>query len=158
MIKRLGLALVLVGSLANADTKAEKTAKLSITVPDGWKLNVKDLGLTGESKDKDVAVLAWPVDAADADAAKKKLEGELYSAIASLKWDKPTTGKAHGMTATYLSGSGNGVGGDIAVKAEVIGPGAAKKWLLVALAVKVDKLDAHKAEIQTVLDSVQVAK
>ena len=82
MIKRLGLALVLVGSLANADTKAEKTAKLSITVPDGWKLNVKDLGLTGESKDKDVAVLAWPVDAADADATKKKLEGELYSAIA----------------------------------------------------------------------------
>jgi len=162
MIKRLGLALVLalvlVGSLANADTKAEKTAKMSVSVPDGWKLNVKDLGLTGESKDKEVAVLAWPVDSADAAAMQKKIEGEIYSAVASLKWDKATTGKAHGMAATYLSGTGHAVGGDMAIKAEVIGPGKEKKWLLVALAVKVDKLDAHKAEIQTILDSVQVAK
>ena len=144
--------------LANAETKAEKTAKLSITVPDGWTLNVKDLGLTGESKDKEVAVLAWSVDAGDAEAAQKKIEGEIYSAVASLKWDKPTTGKAHGMAATYLTGTGHAVGGDMAIRAEVIGPGKAKKWLLVALAVKTDKLAAHKAEIQTVLDSVQAAK
>ncbi|HEY6040474.1 MAG TPA: hypothetical protein VIV58_39590 [Kofleriaceae bacterium] len=160
-MKRLSLALVLVGGVAtlgHADTKAEKTAKLSVTVPDGWKLNVKDLGLTGESKDKDVAVLAWPVDAGDAEAAQKKIEGEIYSAVASLKWDKPTPGKAHGMTSTYLSGTGHAVGGDVAIRAEVIGPGKAKKWLVVALAVKTDKLAAHKAEIQTVLDSVQAAK
>ena len=140
-MKRFGLALVLVSSLVTlgyADTKTEKTAKLALSVPDGWKLDVKDLGIRGESKDKEVAVLAWPVDSADADAMQKKIEGEIYSAVASLKWDKPTSGKTHGMTTTYLSGT--------------------KKWLLVALAVKTDKLDAHKAEIQTVLDSVQAAK
>lgn len=158
MMKRLGLALVLAGSLAHADTKAEKTAKLSLTVPDGWKLNVKDLGLTGESKDKEVAVLAWPVDDADAAAAQKKIEAEIYSAVASLKWDKPTTGKAHGMAATYMSGTGHAVGGDMAIKAEVVGPGKAKKWLLVAVAVKTDKLAAHQKEIQTILDSVRAAK
>ena len=156
-----GLALVVVCSLvaiANAETKTEKTAKLALSVPDGWKLDVKDLGIRGESKDKEVAVLAWPVDSADADAMQKKIEGEIYSAVASLKWDKPSTGKTHGMTTTYLSGTGHAVGGDMAIKAAVIGPGKAKKWLLVALAVKTDKLDAHKAEIQTVLDSVQAAK
>lgn len=158
MIKRLGLALVLVSSLASADTKTEKTAKLAVTVPDGWKLDVKDLGIRGESKDKEVAVLAWPVDVGDAAAAQKKIEGEIYSAVASLKWDKPTAGKTHGMTATFLSATGHAVGGDMAIKAAVIGPGKAKKWLLVALAVKTDKLDAHKAEIQTILDSVQAAK
>ena len=149
----------LVGGLAHADTKAEKTAKLAVTVPDSWKLEVvKDMGVRGESKDKEVAVLAWPVDASDAAAMQKKIEGEIYSAVASLKWDKPTTGKTHGMATTYLSGTGHAVGGDMAIKAAVIGPGKTKKWLLVALAVKTDKLDAHKAEIQTILDSVQAAK
>jgi hypothetical protein len=162
MMKRLGLALVLVGSFggpfAHADTKAEKSAKLAVTVPDGWKLDVKDAGLRGESKDKEVALLAWSVDGNDADAMQKKIEGEIYSAVASLKWDKPTTGKTHGMATTFLSGTGHAVGGDIMIKAAVIGPGKAKKSLLVTLAVKTDKLDAHKAEIQTILESVQAAK
>ncbi|MEO6774723.1 MAG: hypothetical protein ABI467_17240 [Kofleriaceae bacterium] len=158
MIKRLGLAILCIGSLAHADTKAEKTAKLAITVPDGWKLEVKDAGLLGESKDKEVAVLAWPVDGHDATAMEKKIEGEIYSAVASLKWDTTTSGKIHGMPAIYLTGVGHAVGGDMAIRAAVIGPGKAKKWLLVALAVKTDKLPAHHAEIQTILDSVQAAK
>jgi hypothetical protein len=160
-MKRVAIALLLVGSVASfaaGETKAEKTAKLAVTVPDGWKLDVKDAGLTGESKDKDIALLAWPVDAMDAAAAEKRLDGELYRAVANIKWDKPTTGKAHGLPATYVSGTGHAVGGDVIVKAAVIGPGKAKKSLLVALAVKVDKLDAHKVEIQTVLDSVQAGK
>ena len=63
MMKRLATVLLIVGGLgglAHAETKAEKTAKLAVTVPDGWKLDVKDLGIRGESKDKEVAVLAWP--------------------------------------------------------------------------------------------------
>jgi hypothetical protein len=155
---RIALALLLVTTFARADTKAEKTAKLAVTVPDGWKLTVKDLGITGESKDKEVALLAWSVDSVEVDATKKKLEGELYSAVASLKWDKPTTGKAHELAITFLTGSGHGVGGDIAIRAAVVGPTAKKKALLVALAVKVDKLDAHKAEIDSILNSVTAAK
>src|SRR3954471_22437241 len=101
-MKRGAIALLLVGSaasLASGETKAEKTAKLAVTVPDGWKLDVKDAGLTGESKDKDIALLAWPVDAMDSAAAQKKLDGELYRAVANIKWDKATPGKVHGMAA-----------------------------------------------------------
>lgn len=160
-MKRVAIPLLLVSSIvagAQAETKSEKTAKLAITVPAGWKLDVKDAGLTGESKDKDIALLAWPVDKLDADAAQKKLDGELYRAVANIKWETATPGKVHGMPATFVTGTGHAVGGDVVVKAAVIGPGKAKKSLLVALAVKVDKLDAHKAEIQTVLDSVQPGK
>jgi len=157
-MKRVAIALLLVTASASAETKSEKTAKLAVTVPDGWKLDVKDAGLAGESKDKDIAVLVWPVDAMDAAAAQKKLDGELYRAVANIKWDKPMPGKVHGMAATYVTGTGHAVGGDVTVKAAVIGPGKAKKSVLVALAVKVDKLDAHKAEIQAVLDSVQAGK
>jgi len=155
---RIAIALLAVTTLAHADTKAEKTAKLAVTVPDGWKLTVKDAGLTGESKDKEVALLAWSVDAVDEASAKKKLEGELYSAVASLKWDKSTTGKGHALAITFLNGSGHGVGGDIAIKAAVVGPTSKKKALLVALAVKTDKLDGHKAEIDAILNSVAAAK
>jgi len=161
MMKRLGLAIVLVGSLGSvtsAETKTESTAKLAVTVPAGWKLDVKDAGIRGESKDKEVALLVWSVDSTDAAAMQKKIEGEIYSAVASVKWDKSTTGTTHGMPATYLNGSGHAVGGDMAIRAAVIGPGKTKKSLLVTLAVKTDKLDAHKAEIQTILDSVQDPK
>lgn len=159
-MKRLALALLFVaGSLASADTKSEKTAKLAITVPAGWKLDVKDAGMTGESKDKEIALLAWSVDNMDATAAQKRLDGELYRAVANIKWDAATTGKPKGgLATTYLTGVGKTKTGDIAVRAAVIGPGASKHSLLVALAVKVDKVDAHKTEIQTVLDSVRPAK
>src|SRR5262245_27514982 len=97
VIRALAITLA-ISTLAHAETRTEKTAKLTVTVPDGWRLDIKDAGLLGESKDKEVAVLAWPVDPADASAMQKKLEGELYGAIASLKWDKPTTGKTHAMS------------------------------------------------------------
>ena len=151
-------SLLAVPSLAHAETKSTKDAGLAVTVPDGWKLTVKDAGITGESKDKDVARLAWTVDTDDIDATKKKLEGELYSAVASVKWDKPTTGKVHGMAAMFVTSTGHAVGGDVAIHAAVIGPGKAKKSLLVALVVKVDKLAKHKVEIQQILDSVAAAK
>ncbi len=155
---RVGLALLLLGTLAHADTKASKAAGLTVTVPQGWTLVVKDAGITGESKEKDVALLAWSVDTDDADAMEKKLEGELFSAVASVKWDKPTTGKVHGLAATYLTSTGHAVGGDVAIRAAVIGPGTSKKNLLVALVVKVDKLAKHTPELKAILASVQLAK
>jgi hypothetical protein len=155
---RIALALVLLTSLAYADSKVIKDAKLAVTFPDDWKSSVKDVGLTGESPDKQVAVLAWSVDSVDAEAAQKKVEGELYSMIASPKWDKPTTGTGHDLKITYLVGTGKAKGGDVTIHAAVVGPTAKKKGLLVATVVRVDKLDAHKAEIEKILNSVQAAK
>lgn len=160
---RLALALVLVSSLAYAGTNTKAIGTLSLTAPSDWKLAGKPLGITGESKDKEVALLAWPMDGTpDAPAVEKKLEGELYSAIANIKWDAPSTGKVHQLSAVYVSGTGHAKGGDIVVKSALVGPVAgpnnAKSWILVACAVHVDKLDAHKTEIQSILDSVQASK
>jgi proline racemase len=159
---RIALALVLVTSLVPsfgyADSKAIKDAKLAVTVPDGWKLAVKDVGLSGESADKEVAVLAWSVDTVDAAASQKKIEAELYSMIFAPKWDKPTTGTGHDLKITYLVGTGKAKSGEVTIHAAVVGPTAKKKGLLVATVVRVDKLDAHKAEIEKILNSVQAAK
>jgi proline racemase len=159
---RIAFALVLVTSLAPslgyADTKAIKDAKLAVTVPDDWKLAVKDVGLSGESADKEVAVLAWSVDTVDAAASQKKIDAELYSMIFSPKWDKPTTGTGHDLNITYLVGTGKAKGGDVTIRAAVVGPTAKKKGLLIATVVRLDKLDAHKAEIDKILNSVQATK
>ena len=159
---RTALALVLLTSLAHADpktiTKTITAAKLAISVPDNWKLAVKDIGMTGESADKEVAVLAWSVDTVEADAAQKKIDAELYSMIYAPKWDKPTMGLGHDLKITYLVGTGKAKGGDVTIRAAVVGPTAKKKGLLVATVVRVDKLPAHKADIDMILSSVQAAK
>jgi hypothetical protein len=160
-MNRLGLAVLILTSLAQAaraQTGAPHDAGLTVTVPDSWKLVVKDAGITGESKDKEVALLVWSVDSADAEVIEKKLEGELFSAVANVKWDKPTTGKVHGLAATYFTSTGHAVGGDVAIRAAVIGPGPVKKSLLAAVVVKVDKLAKHTSELQAILASVQRAK
>src|SRR5512140_1731519 len=114
------LAVLASASLAHADTKTVKAAKVAVEVPAGWKVEVKDETLKGESKDKDIALLAWTLDSPDAAAAQKKLEGELYSAVASLTWQKPTTAKVHGLGVTYLEGSGHAVGGDVDIRAAIV--------------------------------------
>lgn len=158
---RIALALVLLTSLvpsfSYADTKAIKDAKLAVTVPDGWKVAVKDIGLSGESADKEVAVLVWSVDTVEAAASQKKIESELYSMIFSPKWDKSTTGTAHDLKITFLAGVGKAKAGDVAIRAAVVGPTANKKGLLIAIVVRVEKLEAHKAEIDKILNSVQSA-
>lgn len=155
---RLALALVLTSSLAYAGANTKAIGKLSLTAPSDWKLAGKPLGITGESKDKEVALLAWPMDGTpDAPAVEKKLEGELYTAIANIKWDPPSNGKVHQLSAVYVSGTGHAKGGDIVVKSALVGP-VGKSWILVACAVHVDKLEAHRTEIQSILDSVQASK
>jgi len=157
---RIAAALIVLttAAVAHADVKTVKAAKVAIDVPATWKVEVKDDTIKGESKDKDIALLVWTVDSADVAAAQKKLEGELYSAVASLKWTKPTTGKVHGLAVAYLEGSGHAVGGDVDIRAALVGPSAAKKALLVVTAVSHAKADAHKTEIKALFDSAQAAK
>jgi len=152
------VALAAGATTASADVKAAKTAKLTLDVPATWKITVTDDTMKGESKDKDIALLVWTIDSADVPAAEKKLEGELYRAVASLKWGKPTTGKVHGLPITYFDGIGHVVGGDVDVKAALIGPSKAKKVLLVVAAVAHAKVDAHTAEVKALFDSVQPQK
>jgi hypothetical protein len=155
---RIAVLLVVLCATARADVKTVKAAKLSIDVPATWKVDVKDDTLKGESKDKDIALLAWTVDSADVAAAQKKVEGELYSAVASLKWSKPTTAKVHGLAVSYVDGIGHAVGGDVDIKTAIVGPTAAKKAVIVVAAVAHAKADAHKAEIKTLFESAQAAK
>ena len=152
------VAVLAASTVARADVKPAKAAKLSLDVPATWKVTVTDDTMKGESKDKDIALLVWTIDSADVPAAEKKLEGELYRAVASLKWGKATTGKVHGLPVTYFDGIGHVVGGDVDVKAQLVGPTKTKKVLLVVAAVAHAKVEAHTAEVKALFDSVQPSK
>ena len=53
---------------------------------------------------------------------QRQIEGELYSMIFSPKWDKPTTGTGHDLGITYLVATGRAKGGDVTIRAAVVGP------------------------------------
>jgi hypothetical protein len=157
MIRIAALLLVLSG-IASADVVTVKAAKVTLDVPKTWKIDIKDVSIKGESKDKEIALLVWTVDTADAAAAQKTIEGEIYSAVASLKWGKPTTAKVHGLGVSYLDGIGHAVGGDVDIKAAIVGPTTMKKAVIVVTAIAHAKLDAHKAEVKALFDSAAPAK
>jgi hypothetical protein len=157
MIRIAALLLVLSG-IASADVVTVKAAKLTLDVPKTWKIDIKDVSIKGESKDKEIALLVWTVDTADAAAAQKTIEGEIYSAVASLKWGKPTTAKVHGLGVSYLDGIGHAVGGDVDIKAAIVGPTTMKKAVIVVTAIAHAKVDAHKAEVKALFDSAAPAK
>jgi hypothetical protein len=154
----LACLLAFPSAAVHAEPKTSKAAKVTLDVPKGWKVDVKDDTMRGESGDKQVALLMWVVDSADVDAATKKLDGELYSAVASLKWGKPTAAKVHGLKASYIDGTGRAVSGELDVKVIVVGPTATKKGVILVAAVEHAKLDAHKAEIQALFESVRPAR
>ena len=158
-MSRLAAVIVLLAATtASADVKTVKTAKIAVDVPGAWKIEVKADTLKGESKDKDIALMAWTIDSADVAAAEKKLEGELYSAVASLKWTKPTTAKVHGLAVAYVDGSGHAVGGDVDIHTAIIGPSSAKKVLLLIAVVAHAKARVHEAEIKALLASAKRAR
>lgn len=158
MIRIAALVVFVLASVAHAEVVTVKAAKLTLDVPATWKIEVKDVSIKGESKDKEIALLVWTVDSADATTAMKTIEGEIYSAVASLKWGKPTTAKVHGLGVSFVDGIGHAVGGDVDIKAAIVGPTKAKKAVIVVAAIAHAKLDAHKAEVKALFDSAAPAK
>jgi len=154
----LVIALCALGGIAGATPRTSKAGKVSIDVPASWRVIVTDDTMKGESGDKEVALLSWVVDSADVAAATKKLDGELYGAVAHLTWGKPRKARVHGLRASYVDGTGRAVGGTLDVKVIVVGPTPTKKGLIVVAAVTHAKLAAHAAEIQTLFQSIRRAK
>ena len=111
MMSRVAVALVLAwGAVAAAEVRTSKAAQVSIEIPASWKIDAKDELMRGESADKSVALFFWVVDSADAKEALKKLDGELYQAIAKLTWEPAKATKIHGLAASYVDGHGTSVG------------------------------------------------
>jgi hypothetical protein len=152
------VVLLVLGGVAAADVHTNKAAQVTLEVPKTYKLTEEPDVMRGESADKAVALFYWNVDASNADDAIKKLSSELYSSVGSLRWDKPTTAKLHGLPATWIDGTGRSVGNTLDLRVVVAGPTSTQRTVMVAAVVDHAKAGAHKAEIDGILKSLQPAK
>jgi hypothetical protein len=157
MMKAL-VVLVVLGGIAAADVHTNKAAKVSVDIPKTYKLTETDDVIRGESADKAVAVFYWNVDTGDAAEATKKLGQELYAAVGSLSWNKPTSGKLNGLDVQWITGTGRSVGNTLDISVVLAGPTATKRHVMVVGIVDHAKADAHKAEIAAILKSLKPAK
>ncbi|MBV8759820.1 MAG: hypothetical protein JO257_21200, partial [Deltaproteobacteria bacterium] len=144
--------------IAAADVHTNKQAKLSFDAPKSYKLTEEDAQMKGESEDKAVALAFWLVDSGDADKATQAVAQQFYTALASLTWEKPKTGKVNGLAATFIDGTGRTTGKTLDLQMAVVGPTATKKYAILIGIVDHAKADAHKAEIAAILKSVKPAK
>lgn len=156
-MKSLLILFALAGAAA-ADVHTNAAAKLSFDAPKTYKLTEKDAQMTGESDDKAVALAFWLVDSGDTDKAKQSVATELYTALASLAWDKPKPARLNGLAANFIDGTGRTAGKTLDLQMVVVGPTATKKYAILIGIVDHAKANAHKAEITAILKSLKSAK
>lgn len=152
------VGVAILAGVAAADVHTNATAKLSFDAPKTYKLTEQDTQMKGESADKAVALVFWLVDSGDADKAEHSVATELYTALASLAWDKPKPAKVNGLPATFIDGTGRTAGKALDLQMVVVGPTATKKYAILIGIVDHAKTDAHKAEITAILKSLKPAK
>ena len=152
------VVLCALSGLAAADVHTNAAAKLSFDAPKTYTLTEQDTQMKGESEDKAVALAFWLVDSADPDPAKKAVEQQFYSALASVQWDKPKAARLNGLAANFIDGSGRTTGKTLDLQMVVVGPTASKKYAILIGIVDHAKAAAHKAEITAILKSLKPAK
>jgi hypothetical protein len=145
-------------AVAQAEVRTSKAAKVSIDIPAAWKMDVKDDLMRGESADKAVALMFWVVESGDVKEATKKLDHELYQAIAKLKWEAPRKATINGLTAAYVDGHGYSVNKIVDLQVVVVGPTPSKKGVIVVAAVDHMKLEGHTAELDAIFKSLRPVK
>lgn len=159
---RLALALVvmMLGTVAHADSYASKAGKVSVDVPKTWTVNATDELVRASSPNSEIAFVFWVVDSADTKAALTKLEGELYNSVQGLKWVK-TTKKVtiHSIPGTFVEGVGvNAQANQLDIMVTVAGPTKTKKGVILLGVVEHDKLKANKPAMQALFASLKSTK
>ena len=156
----LFLTLVTLGGLAHAEVYPSKAGKAAITIPAKWTVTASDELVRAVSPDGHVALVFWVVDSADAKDGIKKLEGELYSSVQSLRWvDKVKKVKINKLPATWIEGAGvNAAGNQLDVLVVVAGPTAAKKGVILFAAVEHEQLAANLQAIRSIFQTLRPTK
>ena len=156
------LSLVVLGALAHvagATVYKAKTGKVQIDIPKKWTVSAGDDLIRSSSADNQVAFVMWVVDSPDVKAALKKLEGELYSSIQSLRWvDKTKKLTVNKLAGTWVEGVGvSSRETQLDVIVFVAGT-AAKKGVILLAVVDHDKYEANRPAIQSIFGTLKATK
>jgi hypothetical protein len=153
------IVLALAGGVAGAEVYKSKVGKISIDIPKKWTVNASDGLIRAASANNEVALFVWVVDSPDVKEALKKLEGELYSSVQSLRWvDKAKKMSINKLAGTWVEGVGvSSRSTQLDVIVFVAGT-AAKKGVILLAVVDHDKYEANRSSIQTIFGSLKPTK
>jgi predicted Zn-dependent protease len=148
-------AALLVVAPALAETITHDVAKVTISVPKGWKSQKDGEALTLMDKAEDTAVAFAVVDADDLKLAGKRLEKYLAKKVKNLKWEKEEKATINGMKGVALEGDGRIEGKDIDLMVLVLDTPNPDKDLFVIAIAEDDVLDQHEDEVKYVFKNLK---
>jgi hypothetical protein len=106
-----------------------------------------------------VAFVMWIVESPDVKDALKKLEGELYSSIQSLRWvDKTKKMKVNKLAGTWVEGVGVSSRSTQLDVLVFVAPTGSKKGVILLAVVDHDKYEANRPAIQSIFGTLKPTK
>lgn len=159
---RTALSLVILAALAsvaNADVYKSKAGKVSVDIPKKWQVTATDELIRAASADSQVAFVMWIVESPEVKDALKKLEGELYSSIQSLRWvDKTKKMKVNKLAGTWVEGVGVSSRSTQLDVLVFVAPTSTKKGVILLAVVDHDKYEANRPTIQSIFGTLKPTK
>lgn len=143
---------------SHADKRTHAAAKVSIDVPDGWKIDAEEDNMTITDAADECAIFFIVLETDDLHKALDAIDSELSKVAKNIKWeDKPSELKLNGMDAIALDGKGKIDGTDADMGVMLINT-PADKILLVLGAVESAKSSKHEADVEKILKSIKPEK
>jgi hypothetical protein len=153
----LATSILTFTSLASAEVKVHKGAKVQLDIPAEWKVQGKGDDMVLLDKNEDMIIILRVLEAKDLKEAAKAADAFMNKSVDGLKWTgKPQKHDLNGMQATVLEGTGKYKGQDVEVGALiVITP--SKKAMLVFGVMDHSKSSTLQPQVDAFLPSIKPA-
>jgi hypothetical protein len=155
----LALIIVLGCSVANAEVHRHAEGKISIEIPDSWKV-VKDKAglLFGVSKDNTVGLVLWVVEPTRMGKSILELDKLLASQVTDVKWEAPDTVDLNGFTGSQTVGTAKVGGKPALVQRAIIGLTPSNKSVILFVAVEQGTFARNEKMLGNILASLKPLK
>jgi hypothetical protein len=155
------IVLLLAAGIAHANVYPSKTGKISVDVPDAWKITETDENTKWVSPNDQVVLALWVFETTDVAQVTKRLEDELVFAVDNPTWGKPTKASVNGLAVSYVDGAGtfqvrpDSPKQTLDLRVMIAGPTPTKKGAVFVTIVGHSKASANKRALDAIFASVK---
>jgi predicted Zn-dependent protease len=144
---------VMLPALVQAKTYPHGEAKVSITIPDKWKVEVEEDTLSAKAPDETVFLAFMVLAAHDMDEALKALDQELSKVVKDVTAGDAKEVTIHGMKGAVVEGKGKVEGQKVDLGVLILKTKAGKVLLGVGVGAT-GMYEKHEKEVDQIFDSI----
>jgi hypothetical protein len=155
------IMLLLASGIAHANVYPSNTGKVSVDVPDSWKINETDEVVKWVSSNDQVTLALWVFETTDVAQVTKRLEDELVLAVDDLTWGQPTKASVNGLAVSNVDGRAtfqvrpNSPKQALDIRVMIAGQAPSKKGAVFVAIVAHAKATANKRALDAIFASVK---